>query len=152
VLIRAITSVWLISMVHAGGSQDQAKGNVRDLDGLIEVAVRERLALGRIRSITGPGEKATTPVYSVCLGLEGGGDPSEAVLKRFTPPYRILKLSQCERQGLGIEDRLVIGPIRWTDDDEAEVALGGLGGAVTYQIRRQRKLWRVTGAVGGIVG
>jgi hypothetical protein len=137
---------------HGAASADHAKRSARDVDELTFAVVRERLALGDVRSITGRFEPAVIPVHSVCLGMKDGSDPSDALLKALRQGYQIFKLSECADSGLGLHQRLVIDPVRWRGDDEAEVTLEGLGMPVGYKARRQKDRWQVIAPIGGIVG
>lgn len=151
VVLGIALSTFLITGVLCDGANAE-RPKPQELDGLIEAVVRQRLAAGHVRSISGPHESPVQPVYEACLGLEDRSDPSDALLKRFRPPYRIAKLSECRRRGLDSEDELLIGPIRWRSTGEAEVEWNGLGNTGAYLVRREKNRWLVVGAIGGFVG
>jgi hypothetical protein len=150
VLGIALSTLLITGVLCDGANAERPKP--QELDGLIEAVVRQRLAAGHVRSISGPHESPVQPVYEACLGLEDRSDPSDALLKRFRPPYRIAKLSECRRRGLDSEDELLIGPIRWRSTGEAEVEWNGLGNTGAYLVRREKNRWLVVGAIGGFVG
>jgi hypothetical protein len=119
---------------------------------IVEVVVRHRLKAGYASSIGDPAGPASRPLYTVCLGLADGRDPSDRLLHRFKPPYRLVRLSECGRHGSHSKDRLLIGPIKWESPKEAEVPWNGLGNEGAYLVRQVGKEWVVAGAVGGFVG
>ena len=139
--------LWFSLITSAAQAQPAFVAVPADEDAAIEAVVKERMRHGNMPSLGVPGDHFGEPVQEICLGLPGGGDPSDSLLARFGAPYRIVKVSDCSGDML----LLIVGPVRWVGRDKAEVDWSGLGNQGTYRVERQGRKWKALGAIGGLV-
>jgi hypothetical protein len=134
-------------------AQSQRLGTVADEEEMLAAVAKDRLRWGLARpSISGlpdpDAEHYDKPIYRICLSLPKEKDPSDGLLRRFGEPYKITRVSECKK-GMRV---LVIGPVRWLDENQAEVGWSGLGNAGSYLVKRDEGRWKAIGPIGGFVG